>query len=116
MLLSQPSVLTKERYSASGLNIRSSIDIDENLIEHVMLRVLDELCPKLTVWYRHNSGVFREQFFGPNGQDLEKRIFYTVEKSDNVIVGSGGLVQKDPAGESAIGELTTIYLLREYRV
>ncbi|MBS3117645.1 GNAT family N-acetyltransferase [Candidatus Woesearchaeota archaeon] len=111
----EPYPITTLAFSEADLVIRSSRDDDLHPVEEVMMAVLGELCPPLAGWYLRHPNAFASQFFGPGGQDKSKRVFYTVETLSHCVVGSGGLIQKDSSNEPDVGELTTIYLLTDYR-
>ncbi|MBI4441108.1 GNAT family N-acetyltransferase [Candidatus Woesearchaeota archaeon] len=76
-------------------------------------KIFNELCPALTPWYLNHPEAFEREFYGPQGQDMHQRVFYTVADAHGVIVGTGGVIQKER--ERHVGELSNIYLDNLYR-
>jgi ribosomal protein S18 acetylase RimI-like enzyme len=114
ILPAEPSESTKKYFSDRGLLIRPALDSElERLIE-MRYKIYDELCPRLSRWYRENPGTFKEEFYGYPGQDPKRRAYYSVEDSGR-LVGCGGLIQACPKKEMGVAELTNLYLLSGYR-
>ncbi|MBN2459162.1 GNAT family N-acetyltransferase [Candidatus Woesearchaeota archaeon] len=110
----EPYAKTKKAFDSNGLFIMPSGNGDLEGIVKLKYAIFNELCPRLSAWYNRHPEVFESEFRGPNGQDLEKRVFYTVKRSEEV-VGCGGLIQKNPKKEPMTGEITDIYLIPELR-
>jgi RimJ/RimL family protein N-acetyltransferase len=111
----EPYAGTKKMFKKEGLNIIPATSDDLGEIRDLKFAVYDELCPKLANWYRKHMDVFEKEFKGPEEQDPEKRVFYSVRNLEDTLVGCGGLTQKDPKGSPWIGELMDIYLLKDCR-
>jgi ribosomal protein S18 acetylase RimI-like enzyme len=110
----EPYAKTKKAFDNNGLVIMPSTHDDLEGIVTLKYAIFDELCPRLSAWYSRHPEVFESEFKGPNGQDPDKRVFYTVKHSEEV-VGCGGLIQKNPKKEPMTGEITDIYLIPELR-
>lgn len=111
-----PSVETRTKFSEHNLDIRVSSDGDLPRIIELKQRIFAELCPNLVRWYQKHPEVFAQEFYGPQGQDSAKRVFYSVTANTGLaIIGCGGLTQKDPQGAPAVGEIADIYLDQEFR-
>ncbi|MCW8965158.1 MAG: GNAT family N-acetyltransferase [Candidatus Pacearchaeota archaeon] len=106
----EPEKETISLFEKNNLIIKDSVNDDIDGINKVTLNIYRELCPVLFFWKLKHNEEFNEQFYGKDGQDSEKRIFYTIFDKDK-IVGSGGIIQENPK----IAELSRIYLLQEYR-
>lgn len=113
---------TVEKFEQFGLNIRPACDEDLEQIKELKMQIYGEEClsPTLAGWYKDHPEAFEEEFYGPEGQEPEKRAFYIVEDPEEEIfrqplVGCGGLIQKDPEEEPDTGELIDIYLHKDIR-
>jgi ribosomal protein S18 acetylase RimI-like enzyme len=89
-------------------------EIDLEDITRMQMRIFEELAPNLVRWYKKHPEAFREGIEGPAGQEPKMWSFYTIADDDEV-VGSGGLVQAKPKTRPDIAELSSIYLLPQYR-
>jgi N-acetylglutamate synthase-like GNAT family acetyltransferase len=112
--VNEPYARTKKAFDKNGLIIMPSTHDDLEGIVKLKYAIFNELCPRLFAWYSRHPEVFESEFRGPNGQDPNKRVFYTVKDSERV-VGCGGLIQKNPKKEPMTGEITDVYLLAELR-
>lgn len=111
-----PSAHIQQYFGEYGLQIKVANANDLPNLIPVMFAIYEELAPRLVPWYQKNPSAFEEEFFGPEGQDSEKRVFFIIKDiHSGRIVGSGGLVQANPADSPTTGELTDIYLSKEYR-
>lgn len=113
--LTEPYALTKRHFAHNGLVIRPADASDFNALVEMMFIIYDELCPRLSSWYKNHPEAFETEFHGPRNQDPSKRVFYAIQNSNSRIAGSGGIVQHDPEKAPNIGELADIYLLADYR-
>ena len=111
----QPYLPTIRHFAQNRLIIRPSKDEDYESLVDMELAIFKELAPGLFRWYNENPGAFKSEFYGLEKQNPEKRIFYTIETPEKEIAGSGGLLRHDPEKKPDVAEISSIYLLKEYR-
>jgi ribosomal protein S18 acetylase RimI-like enzyme len=110
----EPAAFTKRSYASNGLTIRPAFGRDVDGLIKMQMTVYQELAPNLARWYTKHPVAFIPEIYGPDGQDPRRRVFYAVTRGKEV-VGSGGLIQKAPTTEPDVGEITGMYLLKQYR-
>lgn len=111
----EPYKSTVKYFSKNNLIIRPSKDEDFKELVNMMFIIYKELSPRLFRWYKNNPSAFGLEFYGLEGQNSRRRIFYSIENSRKELVGSGGIIQHDPKKKPNVGELSDIYLLKEHR-
>lgn len=114
-MTSAPSIISIKKFSKEGLFISPALDLDLEGITQLKYSIFQELCPRLVRWYEQHPEAFKTEFYGPEKQNSQLRVFYSVKDSQKNIVGCGGLTQKSPHKQPEIGELTDIYLAQQYR-
>ena len=114
-LLYEPCARTKDSFKKNRLLVMPSEDEDlRGGITEVKYAIFKELVPRLIKWYKRHTEAFEKEFYGAYGQMEDKRVFYTI-KDSLWVVGCGGVIQKNPAREPELGEISDVYLLPKYR-
>jgi len=111
----EPYRSTKKSFAEKNLIIRPSKDDDFEAIVDLMFTIYKELCPPLYYWYKKSPETFKIEYYGPKGQDPKRRVFYTIENLEKQIIGCAGLIQYSPKKIPDKGEISKVYLLKNYR-